>query len=107
MMKKVMALAMAGGIALGFGACSSDKSQVQDEIKKQLKDKAGVDSTVTCPDNVSAKKGNSFTCDVTANGSTVKFLITFTDDTHFNIDLASDQSTDSATDSSSSDSSSS
>ena len=115
------------------GACSSNSEQVQDKIAEQIKKETGVsDAKVTCPKDIKAKKGETFTCDAEGNFTSflqsqgvnaqlnhVRFKVTFVDDKSFSAEVdtaqlqadlsgASTGSTDSSsTDSSSTDSSSS
>jgi len=88
-------------VALVTGACSSNSSQVQDKIAEQIKKETGVaDAKVTCPKDVKASKGETFTCDATGNFSTflqsqgvsakldrVRFKVTFVDDKSFSAEV--------------------
>ena len=88
-------------LVLVLGACSSNSSQVQDKIAEDIKKQTGVaDAKVTCPTDVKASKGETFTCDATGNFSTflqsqgvnakldrVRFKVTFVDDKSFSADV--------------------
>jgi len=83
------------------GACSSNSEQVQDKIAEQIKKETGVsDAKVTCPKDIKAKKGETFTCDadgnftpflqsqgVDAQLSHVRFKVTFVDDKSFSAEV--------------------
>ena len=108
------------------GACSSNSEQVQDKIAEQIKKETGVsDAKVTCPKDIKANKGETFTCDadgnftpflqsqgVNAQLNHVRFKVTFVDDKSFSAevdtaqlqaDLSSASSGSSASDTTSSD----
>lgn len=108
------------------GACSSNTSQVQDKIAEQIKKETGVNNAqVTCPKDVKASKGETFSCDavgdfssflksqgVTAQLNRLHFNVTFVDDKSFSADvdtvqLQADLSSQNSGSSSSSDTSSS
>ena len=88
-------------LALVVGACSSNSSQVQDKIAEDIKKQTGVaDAKVTCPSDVKATKGETFTCDATGNFSSflqsqgvnakldrLRFKVTFVDDKSFSADV--------------------
>ncbi len=71
------------GLSFGLASCSSviDETKVESSIKSgaaaQLKIK--VDS-VDCPSNIEAKKGNTFTCTIKAEGDSAKIKVTQQDD---------------------------
>jgi len=83
------------------GACSSNSEQVQDKIAEQIKKETGVsDAKVTCPKDIKAEKGETFTCDadgnftpflqsqgVNAQLSHVRFKVTFVDDKSFSAEV--------------------
>jgi len=83
------------------GACSSNSEQVQDKIAEQIKKETGVsDAKVTCPKDIKAKKGETFTCDadgnftpflqsqgVNAQLNHVRFKVTFVDDKSFSAEV--------------------
>ncbi len=50
---------------------------ISDQVKK---DTGAKEVKVTCPDEVEAKAGGTFECDVDADGNTATFLITQKDD---------------------------
>jgi len=112
------------------GACSSNSQQVQDKIAEQIKKETGVsDAKVTCPKDIKAEKGETFTCTaegnftpflqsqgVNAQLSRVAFKVTFVDDKSFSAevdtvqlqaDLSSASSGSTSSDTSSSDTTSS
>ena len=50
-------------------------------IQAQLESKTGVSGfTVTCPGNIQAQTGGTFTCTAAAQGETVTLQVTQTDD---------------------------
>jgi len=83
------------------GACSSNSEQVQDKIAEQIKKETGVsDAKVTCPKDIKAKKGETFTCDADGNFTPymqsqgingqvnrLRFKITVVDDKSFSPEL--------------------
>src|SRR3954467_15760924 len=83
------------------GACSSNSKQVQDKIADQIKKETGVpDAKVTCPKDIKADKGETFTCDaegnftpflqsqgVNAQLNHVRFKVTFVDDKSFSAEV--------------------
>jgi len=83
------------------GACSSNSEQVQDKIAEQIKTETGVaDAKVTCPKDIKANKGETFTCDATGNFTPymkskgidgqvnrLRFKITFVEDKSFSPEL--------------------
>jgi hypothetical protein len=112
------------------GACSSNSEQVQDKIADQIKKETGVsDAKVTCPKDIKANKGETFTCDaegnftpylksqgVDAQLNRISFKVTFVDDKSFSAeidtaqlqaDLSSQSASSGSSDTTSSDSSSS
>ncbi|HEX4821388.1 MAG TPA: DUF4333 domain-containing protein [Acidimicrobiales bacterium] len=83
------------------GACSSNSAQVQDKIAEQIKKETGVsDAKVTCPKDIKANKGETFTCDaegnfgpylqsqgVNAQLNRLRFKVTFVDDKSFSAEV--------------------
>jgi hypothetical protein len=83
------------------GACSSNSEQVQDKIADQIKKETGVsDAKVTCPKDIKADKGETFTCDADGNFSPylksqgvdaqlnhIRFKVTFVDDKSFSAEI--------------------
>lgn len=70
-------------LTFGAVACSRtiDKASLESSIKTQLEAKTGISGvTVTCPDNIKAQQGGTFTCTAAAQGQTVTLQITQTDD---------------------------
>lgn len=59
-------------VALSLAACGEatlDTGNIEDEIAPQVADQTGTkDVELSCPDDVEAKKGDEFECDVTAAG---------------------------------------
>ena len=88
-------------VVLVVGACSSNSQQVQDKIAEQIKKETGVSNAqVTCPKDIKATKGETFSCDASGDFSTflqskgvnaklnhVKFNVTFIDDKSFSADV--------------------
>jgi hypothetical protein len=80
--------------ALGLAACgdttidtSSAEKSISENIQKQLGQKP---KSVSCPDEIKAKKGGTFTCTVTASdGAKATIKATQTDDNgHFNFTIS-------------------
>jgi hypothetical protein len=83
------------------GACSSNSEQVQSKIADQIKKETGVsDAKVTCPKDIKASKGETFTCDADGNFSPylksqgvdaqlnhIRFKVTFVDDKSFSAEI--------------------
>jgi hypothetical protein len=63
-------------------ACSKtiDSTSLESSIKTQLATKGVPGATVSCPDDIKAEKGGTFTCTASAQGQTVTLQITQTDD---------------------------
>ena len=70
-------------LALGAASCSRslDKTSLESSIETQLESKGGIsDVTVTCPGDIKAQAGGTFTCTAAAQGETVTLQVTQTDD---------------------------
>jgi hypothetical protein len=69
--------------AVGFAACGTteiDNKKAEDLINKAFQSR-GVQATVKCPSGVEAKKGKTYTCQITlANGKHATATTTLTDD---------------------------
>jgi phosphoenolpyruvate synthase/pyruvate phosphate dikinase len=81
----LLAIPSAAALILGFAACGNvDTGKIESEIKKQVEEQAKGQvqvKSVKCPDDVKAKKGDKFTCTITAeNGATAKALVVQQDD---------------------------
>jgi hypothetical protein len=67
-----------------FAACSRplDVTGLESQLKRQVEDDLGTTGlTVTCPDNVKAEAGSTFTCEASdASGATMVITVTQTDD---------------------------
>ncbi|MTD45426.1 DUF4333 domain-containing protein [Conexibacter sp. W3-3-2] len=75
--------------ALGLGGCSAEVStgktvntdKAEESIGASLSEQLGGTVTVTCPDDVEAKKGDTFTCDAKgSDGRTGTVNVTQKDD---------------------------
>ena len=75
--------------AAALMACSSDattidSAKLEDELRVQLSEDAGVDPegvSVSCPDDIEAEEGDEFNCELTApNGDIVQVDVTLTND---------------------------
>jgi hypothetical protein len=63
--------------AAGCGTKTIEHSSEIDLVNKQLKQDGLTAESIDCPDDVEAKEGDTFTCDVTAtNGHTGTYTIT-------------------------------
>jgi phosphoenolpyruvate synthase/pyruvate phosphate dikinase len=83
--RSLFAIPAAAALILGFAACGNvDTGKIEDEIAKQVEKQAQGQvkvKSVKCPDDVKAKKGDKFTCTITAeNGATAKALVVQQDD---------------------------
>jgi hypothetical protein len=70
---------------LALSACGEstlDTGNIEDEIAPQLAEEYGTkDADVSCPDDIEAKEGEEFDCDVTAPGGVeAKVTVTQEDD---------------------------
>ncbi|HEY8584638.1 MAG TPA: DUF4333 domain-containing protein [Capillimicrobium sp.] len=84
---RLLAPLAAGLAALALTACGTntiDAEKLQEELRTQLSDDAGVDPekvSVTCPEDVEIEQGKTFECELTApNGDKVQVDVTMTDD---------------------------
>jgi hypothetical protein len=68
--------------AVGCGGETVDSGQMEEDLRTQLSDQAGVnaeDVSVDCPDDQDAEEGNKFDCTLTApNGDEVTVNVTIT-----------------------------
>ena len=60
------AVAIVPAAALVLAGCTStlNTSKIQDTLKKQIQSQGATVDSVSCPSSPTAKKGNTFTCDV-------------------------------------------
>jgi Domain of unknown function (DUF4333) len=79
MLKICLTLTAAVALLLGIAACGEttiDQNSEVDLVNKQLADQNLKAKTVDCPDDVEAKEGETFECDVTlTNGNTGTYTI--------------------------------
>jgi len=79
MLKIAVTAALATALLLGVAACGGstiDQSSEVDLVNKQLQQQNLKAKSVDCPDNVDAKEGTTFSCDVVlTNGKTGTFDI--------------------------------
>ena len=69
------------GVFAGCGTKTVETDDVQNEIKDKLKEQQGVEvENVKCPDDMEAKKGKEYTCDLEAQGQKLKVKVTMTND---------------------------
>lgn len=99
--RHAVAAAFFAVLVVVVGACSSNTDQVQDKIAEQIKKETGVsDAKVTCPKDVKASSGETFTCDaegnfgpflqsqgVNAQLNRVRFKVTFVSDKSFSAEV--------------------
>ena len=99
--RHAVAAAFLAVLVVAAGACSSNTEQVQDKIAEQIKKETGVsDAKVTCPKDVKASSGETFTCDaegnfgpflqsqgVNAQLNRVRFKVTFVSDKSFSAEV--------------------
>jgi hypothetical protein len=82
-MRRVIApLALAAPL-LALAACGGstlDASQVEEQILAELQDAGSPVTAVTCPDDVAAQEGGTFTCTGTAADGTWTLEVAQTDD---------------------------
>ncbi len=88
-LRPVPGAALLAVLALLAAGCSAEVStsktvntgEAEKQIAKSLKDQQGITATVTCPDDVKAKKGATFDCKVKADsGETGTAHVTQKDD---------------------------
>lgn len=80
--------ALAGAAMIGVAACGGgdtiDTGELEEELRVQLSEDAGVDAdlvTVECPEDIEAEEGRELECELTApNGDLVVVEVTLTDD---------------------------
>jgi hypothetical protein len=73
----------AAAVALGLGACGSqqlDTAEAERTIADRLERQAGTKVTISCPDDVEIKKGNTFDCEAKARNDTARVKVTQLDD---------------------------
>lgn len=57
-----------------------DTNSLENSLKTQMESKTGVSGfTITCPENIKAVEGGTFTCTAAAQGETVTLQVTQTD----------------------------
>lgn len=90
MSRRPFPLVVGSMIVFGIAGCGGvDTGSVEDEIKKNLKEEAGLDVTVKCPEDVEDEVGKKFTCDLTgAGGGNQKVEVTLREDDKFDFRLA-------------------
>jgi hypothetical protein len=80
MLKISLTFVTAVALLIGVAACGTstiEKSSEVDLVNKQMANDGLKPQSVDCPDNVEAKEGGTFTCNVTAtNGHTGTYTIT-------------------------------
>jgi len=62
------------------GCGSVDTPKLEGKIEEGLKDMAGLDAKVSCPDDVNLKKGDEFECEADADGDKLTINATQQDD---------------------------
>ncbi|RFU20358.1 DUF4333 domain-containing protein [Geodermatophilus marinus] len=92
----VSALVAIGGLVVGaiflFGATTIDTAEAERQIAALTEDRVGLAaSDVTCPEDVEARAGNTFTCTATLDGQETSFTVEQTDD-EGNVEFTSDHS---------------
>jgi hypothetical protein len=83
--RRLFAVPIAAALALGFAACGNlDDGKIEKEISKQVEKQAQGQvkvKSVDCPGGRKIKKGDRFTCTITAqNGATTKAQVVQQDD---------------------------
>ena len=77
----VLATALVPAFALVGCASTLNTSKLEDNIKKDIQSQGGKANSVSCPSDVTAKAGNTFTCKVTfTTAQGVKHMGTITVD---------------------------
>jgi len=73
---------MATALVVGCNsALTLDNDKLQQSIESDLQSQAGVNATVTCPDDRPIKAGDTFPCQaLTEDGTTLTIQVTQTDD---------------------------
>jgi hypothetical protein len=85
MLRRVALLALPVALALGLAGCGTlDQDQLESEVKKAVEQLSSGQikvKDVSCPGDRKLKKGDTFTCKVTAeNGATSSARVTQKDD---------------------------
>lgn len=79
-----LTVALASLGACDDGAGSLDTDELEEELRVQLSEGAGVDPAdvaVECPEDIEVEEGREFECELTApNGDLVRVEVTLTDD---------------------------
>lgn len=83
-LRHLSAIALIGATTLTFGACGTSMvnvGNVETGMADQIKKDTGAENVkVTCPEEVEAKTGGTFKCDVDADGNKASFTVTQKDD---------------------------
>lgn len=82
MLKKIIALAVVPAAVLALTGCDKNLNtdSIEPQIEKTIEQSGAKVTSVSCPDNVTAKKGDTFTCTVKlANGKESEVPVTQTD----------------------------
>jgi hypothetical protein len=92
----VSAVLVLGGLAVGalllFGSKILDTAEAERQIAQLTEEQAGVAPTdVSCPADIEAEAGGTFTCSASLEDQPISFTITQTDDDG-NIEIVSDNS---------------
>lgn len=79
----IATVVLASAPLVGVAACSVtnllDTAKAEQEIQKGIQEQAGIPVTVTCPDDVTAKKGDVFQC-IASDSSGGKITVQVTQD---------------------------
>ena len=78
--KGALVAALAAAAMAGCGSTTLETSQLEQTIKKDLEKQGAKNVTATCPDDVEAKKGVSFTCKAKSQGEEISVKGTQVDD---------------------------
>ena len=92
----VAAVLVLGGLAVGalllFGTKTLDTAEAQRQIAQLTQAQAGIAPTdVSCPADIAAESGATFTCSASLDGQPISFTVTQTDD-EGNVRIESDNS---------------
>ena len=81
-LRRGLAAALAAGalVAAGCGEKTLDTGDAEQKISDSIFDQRKVRVDVSCPDDMKAKKGQTYTCEAKANGQDVKVKLEMLDD---------------------------
>ena len=81
-LRRGLAAVLAAGalVAAGCGEKTVDTGEAEEEISDKVFERTKVRVDVSCPDDMKAKKGETYRCELEEDGEKLGVLITMTDD---------------------------